>query len=59
MRVRSMAALALGEIGDRRALGRLNQQMERSGDPRVQVAAVTAILRILDRAEDGTTGPPR
>jgi HEAT repeat protein len=48
MRVRSMAALALGDIGDRRALGRLKVQMETPDDPRVQLAAATAILKILN-----------
>ncbi|HSW46062.1 MAG TPA: HEAT repeat domain-containing protein, partial [Phycisphaerae bacterium] len=38
MRVRSMAALALGAIGSRDARGALNQTMERPDDPRVQVA---------------------
>ncbi|GMU24915.1 MAG: hypothetical protein AMXMBFR13_49860 [Phycisphaerae bacterium] len=50
MRVRTMAALALGEIGDRQALPVLKQRMETPDDPRVQLAAATAILMILDRA---------
>jgi len=50
MRVQSMAALALGEIGDRRALGWLKQRMESSDDPRVQLAGATAILMILNKA---------
>lgn len=47
MRVRTMAALALGEIGDRRALKALTERMETPDDPRVQLAAATAILMIL------------
>jgi HEAT repeat protein len=48
MRVRSMAALALGEIGDRRALKALTKRMQTPDDPRVQLAAATAILMILN-----------
>lgn len=48
MRVRSMAAMALGDIGDRRALGPLKTCMETMQDPRVQLAAATAILKILN-----------
>lgn len=48
MRVRSMAALALGEIGDRRALKALAKRMQTPDDPRVQLAAATAILMILN-----------
>jgi len=48
MRVRSLAALTLGEIGDRRALGWLKLRMEEPDDPRVQLAAATAILMILN-----------
>ncbi|MHC4445385.1 MAG: HEAT repeat domain-containing protein [Planctomycetota bacterium] len=47
MRVRSMAARALGEIGDRRALDRLKKRMQTPDDPRVQLAAATAIIKIL------------
>ncbi len=49
MRVRSMAALALGDIGNREALGSLAHLMQNERDPRVQLAAATAILMILDR----------
>ncbi len=49
MRVRSMAALALGEIGDPQALDKLKRTMEDPEDPRVQLAAATAILLIVDR----------
>lgn len=48
MRVRTMAALALGEIGDRRALKPLTKRMQTPDDPRVQLAAATAILMIID-----------
>jgi HEAT repeat protein len=47
MRVRSMAAMALGEIGDRRALYPLRNRMETPDDPRVQLAAATAMLMVL------------
>lgn len=46
-RVRSMAALALGDIGRREALGPLSQLMQGSQAPAVQLAAATAILKIL------------
>jgi HEAT repeat protein len=49
MRVRSMAAMALGEIGDPRALEKLKKAMEDPEDPRVQLATATAILKIVDR----------
>lgn len=47
MRVRSAAALALGAIGDPRALPALRRLAERENDPRTQVAACYAICRIL------------
>ncbi|MFH1748205.1 MAG: HEAT repeat domain-containing protein [Planctomycetota bacterium] len=49
MRVRSNAALVLGEIRDPRALGVLKRMAETETDPRVQVAASYAICRILAR----------
>jgi HEAT repeat protein len=49
MRVRTMAAFTLGEIGDRRALGVLQQRMENHDDARVQLAAAKAILMILNK----------
>lgn len=49
MRVQSMAALALGDVGDRRALPRLKRRMEQPDDPRVQLACATAILKILNK----------
>ena len=42
------AALALGAIGDRRALATLRRLAEVDADPRVQVAACWAILQVLD-----------
>ncbi len=47
MRIRTMAAMALGDIGDPRALPWLKQRMEEPDDPRVQLAAARAILMIL------------
>lgn len=46
MRVRSLAALALGAIGDARALPAL-KQLAQSDDERIQVAACFAICRIM------------
>lgn len=46
MRVRSLAALALGAIGDERALPRLAELARRETDERVQVAACLAICEI-------------
>ncbi len=48
MRVRSMAAMALGAIGDPEALPALRERLEKDADPRVQLAAATAILQILE-----------
>jgi HEAT repeat protein len=48
MRIRSMAALALGAIGDPVALPALKRRLEAQDDPRVQLAAARAILEILD-----------
>jgi HEAT repeat protein len=50
MRVRTMAAMALGQMGDRRALGALTQMMKTDDDPRVQLAGATAILMVLNEA---------
>lgn len=47
MRIRSMAALALGAIGDRSALPKLQARLDAQDDPRVQVAAAKAILEII------------
>lgn len=49
MRVHSMAAMALGEIGDPRAIAKLKKTMEKPEDPRIQLAAATAILMITNR----------
>lgn len=57
MRVRSMAALALGQIGRHEALPALKQMMENENDPRVQLAAATAILMILDPTPVPMAGP--
>lgn len=55
MRVRTMAAMALGDMRDRRAVPVLNQCMETTIDPRVQVAAARSILMITD---PGPESPP-
>jgi len=47
MRMRSLAAHALGEIGDPRALGALRELAADPADPRLQVAASYAICQIL------------
>lgn len=47
MRVRQLAALALGAIGDERALPDLDRLMQTEGSPGLQVAAAKAILEIL------------
>ncbi len=60
MRIRSLAALALGAIGNKSALSKLKRRMEAQDDPRVQVAAARAILMILERrriAESHQTPP--
>lgn len=49
MRVRFNAALALGDIRDRRALGVLASMAETETDERVQVAAAYAICRLTER----------
>jgi len=56
MRVRSMAALALGQIGRQDALPALKQVMESEDDSRVQLAAATAILMILNPAPSPVGG---
>ncbi len=50
MRVRQLAARAVGAIGDERALSALRRCMEDPVDPRIQLAAADAILEIA--------GPP-
>ncbi len=49
MRVRTLGALALGDIGEPRALDALRQLAETEGDERVQVAACYAICKIIGR----------
>lgn len=50
MRVRTMAAMALGDMRDPRSLVALNSCMENTDDPRVQVAAARSILLILNES---------
>lgn len=57
-RVRTMAAMALGEIGRGDALGALDRLMTQSRDPEVQLAAATAILMILNEHKHGAAGRP-
>jgi HEAT repeat protein len=54
IRVRSMAALALADVGKSDVLPDLLEQMRRD-DPRVGVAAATAILRIAARSGESTS----
>ena len=58
MRKRSMAALALGAIGDRRALRPLYDALFDNDDPRIQIAVAKAILEVCNRAvrEDPSFG---
>ncbi len=55
-RIRQLAALALGAIGDLRALPSLAERMTGVEDPRVQVAAGRAILEII-RADQARAMP--
>lgn len=48
LRVRLLAAAALGAMGNADALPALSDVLEKSNDPRVQIGAAQAILRILD-----------
>lgn len=48
MRVLTTAALALGDIGDVRAVNPLRELAGNAGDPRVQVAACAAICRLIE-----------
>jgi len=66
MRIRALAAMALGAIGDESALPKLQARLEAQDDPRVQVAAAKAILDILNAhapalprlaAAEGSTTP--
>jgi HEAT repeat protein len=51
MRVRQLAAVALGAIGDTAGLVPLAERLEDNSDARVQIACAKAILRIVNRAE--------
>jgi len=51
LRVRQLAIRALGAIGGPEALAALAQLMADSGDPRVQVCAAGAIVRIMETNE--------
>ncbi len=57
MRVRTNAALVLGELGDSRALGPLSDLAEKSSDTYVQIAACCAICQIVNRAEHAAPTP--
>lgn len=50
-RIRVMAARALGAIGRKEALPALQRALEDQSDPRIQLAAATAILEILGRED--------
>lgn len=50
-RVRVLAATALGDIGDERALPALRDAAESNSDERVQVAASYAIVKIIRKAD--------
>lgn len=60
MRVRSMAALALGAIRSRTVLPQLRKLMTESQDPRIQVAAAWATLQIVskEQRQDSPLRPP-
>jgi len=49
MRIRSMAALALGAIGDERALPELQDALDSQDDMRVRLAAAAGLAEILNR----------
>lgn len=52
LRVRQLAAAALGAMGRPSALPELVRMMKSNGDPRLQVSAATAILQICAEAVD-------
>ncbi|GMU36177.1 MAG: HEAT repeat domain-containing protein [Phycisphaerae bacterium] len=58
VRIRAMAAAALGDIGDPAALPALARILERGEDPRLQVAAAGAILKISREAPPLFSAPP-
>ncbi|UCE59565.1 MAG: HEAT repeat domain-containing protein [Phycisphaerales bacterium] len=47
LRIRQLAAGALGAIGRAEALPQLSEMMDRSEDPRLQVSAAKAVVKIL------------
>jgi HEAT repeat protein len=51
MRIRSLAALAIGALGERSSLAALGKLLKDDGDPRVQVAVARSMLEILERSE--------
>jgi HEAT repeat protein len=57
MRVRTNAALVLGELGDPRALPALADLAEKANDPYVQIAACCAIGQIVNRTEHSAAAP--
>lgn len=54
MRVQCMSAAALGAIGRPEALDPLRRKMDTAEDPRIQLAAATAILKILNKTAGGS-----
>lgn len=54
MRVHSMAAFALGAIGNADALEPLRKMMDEGKDPRIQLAAASAMLHILHKNDAAT-----
>ncbi len=59
LRVRQLAAAALGAMGKVSALPELVRMMESNGDARLQVSAATAVLQICAHAvEDALAFPP-
>jgi HEAT repeat protein len=56
IRARTLAALAVGAIGERSALPALVATMDDRYDPRVELAAATATLQILEKPP--AAGPP-
>lgn len=58
MRVRTLAAFALGAIGKADALGALQERMEDPSDPRTQLAAATAVLQITREEQASPTESP-
>lgn len=57
VRIRTLAIDALGAMDDPRVLPVLTEAMNRSGDPRLQVAAARAILNVLQKSR-GASGEP-